>query len=217
MMSKTIFYLPEALFCVLALLGQWHILLAWCLLSIVLCALSYICLGPRVFQKNDSGEIPLFPRLVHLPWLWEYKIIVAIDRWQGSDGVNEISPGLWLGRRLQHSEIPEGIKLVVDLTAEFPKIAGLSDDVDYLCLPTLDGYAPEAEAFKVLLDKVNAHPGPILIHCARGHGRSATLMAALLISRELVQDLGEAYNLMKSKRDGIHLHKGQLKLLQSMY
>lgn len=210
------YYLPEILILVLLFLGQWWILTAWCLLSIVLCGLSYLWLGPNTFKKDSKGSIPLFNRFIHTPWIWEYRIIVVLDRWFGREGVNEISPGLWLGRRLLAREIPEGIKLVVDLTAESSKIRGLPGEPDYLCLPTLDGQAPDSVAFRELVDKVSPHPGPVLIHCARGHGRSATVMAAVLIRRGIVTDIEGASALMKSKRERVHLHRGQIKLLNSL-
>lgn len=208
-------YWPEILACLLLVCGQWW-LVGWCVLSAALCGLSYLWIGPAIFQKNKAGEIPPHLLLIHRPWFWEYTVIVSIDRWLGFDGANEISPGLWLGRRLLHRELPAGIALVVDLTAEFPRMEGLGTEVDYICLPTLDGCAPEPEAFKELVDFVASYQGPILIHCARGHGRSATVMAAVLIRRGLARDLEDAYALMKSKRAKVHLHSGQKRLLNSM-
>ena len=200
----------------LLLSGQWQWLVGWCLFSMVLCGLSYVWLGPAILNKSADGDIPFINRLANAPWLWEYRIIVALDRWLGFEGVHEISPGLWLGRRLLAREVPKDIKLVVDLTAESSKIEDLAAEVSYMCLPTLDGYAPETNAFMELVDKVSQHPGPVLIHCARGHGRSATAMAAVLIKRGLATDVDTAYALMKSKRKRVHLHRRQLKLLSGV-
>ena len=106
--------------------------------------------------------------------------------------------------------------MVVDLTTVLPKPKGIGAGVDYLCLPTLDGYAPERERFLELVDKVAKHPGPVLIHCARGRGRSATAMAAVLVKRGLAADVDEAYALMKKRRSSVRLHRQQLDLLHGI-
>jgi protein-tyrosine phosphatase len=210
------YYLPEILILVLLGLGQWWILAGWCLLSMLLCGLSYLWIGPKTFGKDSAGNIPLLNRFIHTPWMWEYRIIVALDRWSGREGVNEISPGLWLGRRLLAREVPPGIELVVDLTAESAMIRDLPGEPDYMCLPTLDGQAPDEQAFRELVKAVSLHRGPVLIHCARGHGRSATVMAAVLMRRGIAEDIEAASVLMKSKRKRVYLHRGQRRLLNSL-
>jgi len=209
-------YLPEILILAFLVLGFWEILLGWCLLSMLLCALSYLWIGPETFKKDSKGDIPLLNRFIHTPWIWEYRLIVGLDRLLGREGVNEISPGLWLGRRLLARELPPGLQLVVDLTAESSRIRDLPEGLEYLCLPTLDGQAPEALAFTQLVETVSDHPGPVLIHCARGHGRSATVMAAVLMKRGIVDNIEKASALMKSKRKRVHLHRGQIRLLNSL-
>ena len=209
-------HLIEGLGIALVVTGQWWWLAGWCLLSMILCGLSYLYLGPTILGKTPQGDLPFLRRLINAPWIWEYQAIVAIDRWLGFEGMNEISTGLWLARRPLASEIPKDIRLVVDLTAESARVSGLPTQADYLCLPTLDGYAPATEAFGELVRQVSEHPGPVLIHCARGHGRSATVMAGVLLQRGLVRDVGSAYGLMKSKRKRVHLHRRQLTLLNSV-
>ncbi len=198
------------------LMGAWQLLVAWCLLSMVLCGLSYAHFGVQILQKSEEGEFPFFSLLANAPWRWEYMAVVFLESLRAAQASNEISPGLWLGRYPLKHDLPEGVKLVVDLTAVLPKPKAISEDVDYLCLPTLDGYAPEAEPFLELVEKVARHEGPILIHCARGRGRSATLMAAVLVKRGLASDIERANTMMQEARPCVRLHRQQLELLNAV-
>src|SRR5207253_2722028 len=56
---------------------------------------------------------------------------------------NEVTPGLWLGRRAFDRELPPGIGLVIDLTAEFAAPRGVRSGREYHCVPTLDATAPD--------------------------------------------------------------------------
>ena len=216
MPEKDKYILIQGIAMTLLVMGVWKVLAGWCLLSMAACGLSYAYFGTHLLNKSPEGNFHFMSQLVNAPWRWEYMIVVVIDQLRNSEAMNEISPGLWLGRYPKADEIPESVKLVVDLTAVLPKPAGLRPDVDYMCLPTLDGYAPEREPFLELVDKVARHEGPVLIHCARGRGRSATVMAAVLVKRGLAADIGEAYGMMKEARFTVRLHRQQLELLNTV-
>ena len=216
-LNKLSNYLPELLAFGLLASGRWQWFLGWCALSGTLGVLSYAFIGPAIFQKNAAGALPLLSRVIHAPWIWEYRLVVAADRWYGLPAVNEVSPGLWLGRRLLPREVPEGIGLVVDLTAEAPRIEGLPEGVDYVCLPTLDGTAPEAEGLVALVDRIVRCSTPVLIHCAKGQGRSATVMAAVLVDRGLASDIQDAVVLMRRSRPRVRLHLGQRRCLRAYF
>lgn len=64
-----------------------------------------------------------------------------------------------------------------------------------------------------LVRKVARWQGGVYIHCASGHGRSATVAAAVLMVRGLAADAKAAENLMKRVRPGIRLSLGQRRLL----
>src|SRR5262249_13552333 len=53
----------------------------------------------------------------------------------------------------------------------------------YLAIPTLDSTAPSPAEIVRAVDAVLAAPGAAFIHCAFGHGRSATIAAAVLVRR----------------------------------
>ena len=50
---------------------------------------------------------------------------------------------------------------------------------------------------------------PVLIHCAHGHGRSATLLCAILIAKGEVGGMAEAVAVLKESRPRVRLNTRQ--------
>jgi protein-tyrosine phosphatase len=96
---------------------------------------------------------------------------------------NEVAPGVWVGRRPRLNELPTGIAIVVDLCAEMPAARDVSNGREYMTVPTLDARTPTPRELAAIVDRVQAAGGPAFIHCAFGHGRSATVAAAVLVRR----------------------------------
>jgi protein-tyrosine phosphatase len=126
---------------------------------------------------------------------------------------HEIVPGLWLGRRAFAHELPAGVELVVDLTAEFAAPRDLVVGRVYHCLPTLDATAPDEDHFHAAVEKIVAWSSPVYIFCAQGHGRSATVAAAVLIRRGLAADAAKAEDMLRRLRPGVRLSRTQRRLL----
>jgi hypothetical protein len=105
---------------------------------------------------------------------------------------HEVVPGLLLGRRplvaSDRSRLERaGVGAVVDLCAEFGpsrSVLGLAP-ADALRLPALDGTAPSRRLLEAVawIEERLARGQRILIHCAAGHGRSATVVAGVLLAR----------------------------------
>ena len=55
----------------------------------------------------------------------------------------------------------------------------------------------------------------VLVHCAHGHGRSATLLGAILIADGVVQSVDDAVALMKAQRPRVRLNRRQLAALKA--
>jgi protein-tyrosine phosphatase len=113
-------------------------------------------------------------------------------------------------------EVPADVRLVVDMTAEFPRMASTPASVDYLCLPTLDASAPDLARCEALVRRIYAHPGPVYIHCAQGHGRSAVVAGALLYVRGVATTADDAIARMKRHRPGINLSSSQRAALAAL-
>jgi protein-tyrosine phosphatase len=113
-----------------------------------------------------------------------------------------------------HGELSPGTQWVIDLTCELippREVRGLR----YRCLPTLDGTAPAHAAFWPLVKEIAAAEGPVFIHCAAGHGRSATFAAAVMVARGIAADVEAAEALMQRHRPRISLVASQRALVSS--
>ncbi len=193
-------------------------ILCWYGVGSILVGLGYARFGAGIFGKKIDGgrlwlnRIILFPFLVLNAAVWHFRHRLL----SREDICNEVSPGIWLGRRTIDGELPANITTVVDLTAEFsatPQVRKLN----YICVPTLDGYAPNDEQFENLMRDLSSNCETVYIHCAAGHGRSAAVAVALLVARGLASDLTEAERIVKAKRPGISIKKPQRQLLHRWF
>jgi protein-tyrosine phosphatase len=189
-------------------ISSW--LLVWVGLSFAVVSVGYVGLGARVFGKSNEGRLAWWSLLLLGPYLlfsltvWE--ILTRVSR---EDCCHEIVPGLWVGRRPRIGEIPADVGLLVDMTCEFPRPHQDCNNVEYVCVPTLDGMVPGDEPFRRALSKVVNCKAPAYLFCAQGHGRSATLAAAVLIERGTVADVESAEVLLGQARPGIRLSRRQ--------
>lgn len=191
--------------------------LAWPGVSVIVVGVGYLGLGPRVFGKSAANGrlrpwvvVAIFPYFAVAWSLWQLK-----SRLFGERPHDEVAPGIFVGRRpLGPHELPAGAKVVVDLTSEFPRVE--CADARYVCIPTLDTTAPTDAEMKALLDGIADEDGPIFVHCAMGHGRSATVAAALMIRRGLAKSVDEAIAMMAAKRPAVHLHPPQRAVVERM-
>jgi protein-tyrosine phosphatase len=195
----------------------WAWLLLWPALSFLLVAAAYAGLGPGIFGKSDTGRLAWWATLLLLPFLvltwtsWHF-----MRRFSRQPCCHEVAPGLWLGRRPLGHDLPAGVVLVVDLTAEFFVARGVRAGRDYLALPTLDGTAPDEARARAVLAQLAEHPGPVYIHCAAGYGRSALLAAAVLLWRGLAADDRDAEARLRQVRPGVRLLPAQRQLLRRL-
>jgi len=182
-------------------------------------SLGYGMLGPRVFGKQG-------PTLSWWAWLiyWPYLALNYLSLWlfrraSGEAPWHEIAPGLVLGCRLWQNDehmLPEDIEGVLDLTAEFSETRFLKVK-KYRCIPVLDTTAPTLEELMqgVLFLEEAVKTGTVYIHCALGHGRSATFAAAYLLSTGQMKSVEEALARLQKIRPGVDLHLPQRRLLEA--
>jgi protein-tyrosine phosphatase len=183
--------------------------LVWPAVAFGLVGLGYAGLGARPFLKGPHGKRHPIATVVLAPYLVIAWLVLLALRLRKEAPYHEVRPRLFIGRRpLRTSELPEGVSLVVDLTSEFPRIH--PKGAEYLCLPTLDGSAPhDLEEAQRILERVLAHDGIVYVHCAAGHGRSAALVASVLVSEGRAANVREAVALMRGVRPGVGLSKSQ--------
>jgi len=189
-------------------------LLTWPAVAVIVVGTGYLGLGPGVFGKRSDGSLgwPLFALLLPyhaVAWMrlrWD-ALVHREPLW------NEVAPGLFLGRIVPPAAMPPGTTVVVDLTAEFEVSPETRISCAYHCLPALDTSVPRYEEFAVLARALAAHPGPIYVHCAAGHGRSAAFAAALLVTRGLATGADDAEAVLRRARPAVRLHRGQHAML----
>ena len=198
-------------------LGGAAWLLVWVGLSFLLVGGAYLGLGPGVFGKRPKGDLSFWAIGLLLPYLAMIWLVWHLLRWLTTEPCcNEVAPGIWVGRRPLAWELPPEVDLVVDLMAELPASYAVRNGRTYICLPTLDATAPDEDAFRRLVERLADWPGKVYIHCASGHGRSATLAAALLIARGCSETAAQAEEFLRRGRPGIRLKRGQRKLVQKL-
>ena len=184
-------------------------LLVWPAGNCAAVAGSYFGLGAGVFGKRPDGTRSPAVVVWMLPFFlvnyatWRLQVLISPE-----DCVNEVVPGLFVGRRPRPGEYPPALDLVVDLLAEFPKPAYHPAEAAYLCLPTVDGFVPEPAPYADAVGEA-AKAARVFVHCANGHGRSAAFAAALLVRKGAAADVDGAMALVRNARPACRLTPAQ--------
>ena len=185
-------------------------LLGWSGASFIAVSLAYVWQKPMIFGKRPDGTLTPW----HVVLLWPYLLFTWVAWYLGSRLSREapghrIAPGLWLGRRASGREIPADVSLVVDMTAELPEPASVRRGRTYLCLPTLDGSVPDRAELRTLVETIAAWPGGVYVHCALGRGRSALVVAAVLLAKGIAPDFAGASQVLKKARPSVWMNAVQ--------
>lgn len=185
--------------------GGPSLALGWPALAFVVVGVAYLRGTPALLGKRRDGTHAPWAFALVGPFLAFAWAVVRLERAiSREDAFNEVAPGLWVGRFPRGAELPEGVRWVVDLTAELSAEEAVRRREGYLCEPVLDATAPEITVLQTLVARLSREPG-LFVHCASGHGRSATLAAALLIARGEASSADEAVARMKQQRPRIQL------------
>ena len=166
----------------LAVVTTW--LWLWPAAVLVATTIVYLLGAPGAFLKRADGTLPWYAWLLWGPlFAYQWVVYEGGRRLTGEPVATEVAPGVYVARRPRVRDLPPGVAIVVDLCAEFPAARGVPVGRTYLAIPTLDAAAPTAAQIAAAVDAVIAANGSAFIHCAHGHGRSATVAAAVLIRR----------------------------------
>jgi protein-tyrosine phosphatase len=199
----------------LAGLAVWtHVwLLLWPAAVLAAVAIVYVAQAPRALGKRPDGRLAWWGWLAWAPLIAYMRLMHELARRLTEEPVaNEVAPGVWVGRRPRRHELPAGIAIVVDLCAELAEVRGVATGRAYLSIPTLDATSPSPREIAHAVDAVLAANGPAFIHCAFGHGRSATVAAALLIRRGEAT-LDDVEDELRARRPRIGLNARQRRAL----
>jgi protein-tyrosine phosphatase len=179
-------YVLPLIAAVLVGLAVWtHVwILLWPAAVLAAVAIVYLAHAPRALGKRPDGTLAWWAWLAWAPLFGYMRLMHELARSLTREPVaNEVAAGVWVGRRPRVHELPEGVGIVVDLCAELPELRGVVAGRAYLAIPTLDATAPTPAEIARAVDTILATNGAAFLHCAFGHGRSATVAAALLVRR----------------------------------
>jgi hypothetical protein len=195
--------------------------LFWCSVSTAGLAFAYAFRNPNVFCKRPNGTIAILGYVLYWPYfLLNYFSLWLFRRFSDEGPISEIVPGVYLGCRLFSSDRgifqSKGIASTLDLTAEFSEPAFVRVLDGYRCLPVLDTDAPSPEQLRAGADWIERRieRGSVFVHCALGHGRSATMVAAFLLKSGVAASAEGAVALVREHRPKIGLHPKQHAVLE---
>ncbi len=166
--------------------------------------------GIEIEQKLDRSPWSPAIRLVLLPELALGVLVLFVSRWFDREGLlNPLADRIFIGRLPFASERSKlraaGVDAVLNLCWEFPRLSKVDRDSDFLSahVPILDASPPTDRQFREAVEIIarwRAEGRCVLIHCAQGHGRTATISAALLVSLGLANDAEQALAMIKAAR-----------------
>jgi len=182
--------------------------------------LAYAFIGPRVFLKSASGRLSPLSYLLFWPHhLLNRLSLLAFRRGGRENAFDQITDNVYLGCQLAESDkaavARAGIVSVLDLTCEFSETPALRC-LAYRSIPVLDTRPPSWDQLTAGAKwiKERSAYGPVYVHCALGHGRSALFVAAYLLLTGEAGTASEAIDKVKARRPSIGLHPEQTVFLE---
>jgi diacylglycerol kinase (ATP) len=161
----------------------------------------------RILDK--PGWSPLI-RLVLLPQLALGSVVLFVGRWFDREGLlNPLADGIFVGQLPFPSERSKieaaGIGAVLNLCWKYPPASKLNRASDLISahVPILDACPPTDRQFREAVETVERWRSEgrcVLIHCAQGHGRTATVSAAVMVRLGLAVDVAQALAMVQAAR-----------------
>lgn len=210
--------------------SQWTI---WICRPIDVCVWHAVCVGYAVSLASSSAlatrttwllgkqkDGRMDPLRYYLGYSYQIGIQTKLylERTHGNERpYDEIIPSLVLGAWPAHEHLlpstQRGQKIaVVDVTCELPcRVRHVIDA--YHLVPVWDSHAASPDqiqrAVTWALPYARDPEYVVYIHCAHGHGRSGTVMGAMLLAMGEVDSVDEAIACMKQKRPLVRLNTRQ--------
>jgi hypothetical protein len=188
----------------------------WLGVSLSVLCVAYLLDRPGLLGKREDGSRGLAANVVLLPWwVLQYGVSHGSRRLGSEPPTQVIGPGVHIGRRPLARDVPPDVRHIVDLTAEFHVAEGVVDGRRYTCVRLLDATAPSDVVLARLVDDIVRRDEPVLIHCAQGHGRSALVVACVLIARGDCVDADAALARITGIRPAVALKPAQRRALDA--
>ncbi|NUO52813.1 MAG: hypothetical protein HOV80_28545 [Polyangiaceae bacterium] len=193
------------------------ILFGWAALSLAMVGVAYAGAASFIFRKNPrSGQLPWHRKLILLPYLGSTSLLWHAARvFSRAPPFGELAPGLIIGRRLRCAEYPPGVRTIVDLTHELEERWPGGESASYLSLPILDGAPLRPDELKRVALQIASVERPVYLHCALGHGRTAMVAGAVLITLRLSSSPDDALTRIAAVRPGARPNREQRNALEA--
>ncbi|MFY8350484.1 diacylglycerol kinase family protein [Pseudoalteromonas sp. SSM20] len=198
---------------------------SWIFLALLIVFSAYLLEKPHLFRKRATGQIPLFFKLLLLPYLLGAQIYNAWQRNKDSvPALQQVEDQMFIACRLFPSDIPmlksHEIGAILDVTAEFDGLNWSADQegLYYLNLPVLDHHSPSRKQIRHALRWIEAMHSlnkKVVIHCALGRGRSVFLLCTYLLYKHKLS-AHKALDKIKALRQSARLNRSQKKRLNAI-
>jgi len=199
-----------------------RVVLGWLAFDAGWLAFAYGVFGPRLLGKRPDGSMPLWSLALLAPYVVLNHLMLRVVRLSGRRAkFDEIAPRLFLGPlpyARDHAAMETAdVRAVLDMTGEFARSPYRRDASQYLLMRLMDGTSPTPQEIETAVRwcRAQMESGGVLVHCAAGKGRSATIVAATLIDMGLATDADEAVALMQSRRPSAAPNSNQLAALRA--
>lgn len=173
---------------------------------------------PLLLGKSSDGSFPLWSILLFGPFLAFVRVYVLFKRLKRNEAAyNEIVEGLYLGGWPSSLDrLPPGEPAIIDCTCELPRDSSSSKNA-YMCIPAWDTRSPQPldiESAVRWACRKRSQKKPIFVHCAFGHGRSVSVMCALLVALGVAEDWKGAEKIIRGRRPFIRMNALHRKSLE---
>lgn len=189
--------------------------LGYAAVSFAALGVAYAGAGPGLLLKRADGRRGVSAWLLLGPYFALNGLtFAAYRRLSREPAVTRVSADLSFGRRLTAAEsLAEcpagGWAGVLDLAAEFAEVGPLRQSPGYRSLSVLDGTAPTPAQLREALAWRAAITGPVYVHCALGHGRSAWVVVAFWLATGEVPTVADGLRRLREVRPGARLNRTQ--------
>lgn len=193
------------------LIGAYHIttlsgaglFLLWPSVCLFLVAVAYTGGGPEIFQKTANGDVSLASKWLFMP----YRLCVRLNIvfWTSSLPASvSIASNVDLGRFPSASQARR-YAAVLDVTAELPGLP--HSGVDWRAVPMLDLVPMNPQQLRQAADKLETlrRQGPVLVCCALGFQRSASVVACWLLQTGQAKTMADAQTVLQASGRRVHL------------
>jgi diacylglycerol kinase (ATP) len=211
------------------LIPNWpaRIFIGWCAASFAYVSAAYLLLNNRMLFKSAGGVLPRPVKWLLFPFLISATLYNRYARSRDPvEPLHEIRPGLFLGRRLFSSDLPllqqHAIDAILDTTVEFDALdrSAVNTPIAYLNVPIFDHGVPHIEQLHravLWVDQRRRQRRRVVIHCALGRGRSATILLAYLLFAERDKTVRELLMDVQTLRATVSPNYHQLRVLEKYW